>query len=314
MRLSDICIRRPVFATVMSLIIILIGLVSYQQLSVREYPKIDEPVVTVTTRYPGASAEVVESQVTKPLENSIAGIDGIDVLSSISRAEQSQITVRFRLEKNPDSGANDVRDRVSRVRSRLPQTVDESVIAKAEADASPVMWLSFSSNTLSSLELTDIASRLVKPRLQMLPGAADVRVSGDRQYAMRIWLDRDRLAAYQLTPADVEDALRKQNVEVPAGRIESSQREFSVVSQTDLASVAEFEKVVVRQVDDYAVRLRDVAKVEIGPASERTSVRFNGRQSVGLGVIRQATANPLDLAKAVKEEIPQINEDLQSYG
>lgn len=314
MGLSDICIRRPVFATVMSLIIMLIGLVSYQKLSVREYPKIDEPVVTVTTTYPGASAEVVESQVTKILEDSIAGIDGIDVLSSISRSEQSQITVRFRLEKDPDSGANDVRDRVSRVRSKLPESVNESVIAKTEADASPVMWLSFSSNTLSSLDITDLANRIVKPRLQMLPGAADVRINGDRQYSMRIWLDRDRLAAYQLTTADVENALRAQNVEVPAGRIESSQREFSVVSQTDLVSVAEFENIVVRQVDGYPVRMRDVARVEVAPASERSSVRFNGKQAVSLGIIRQATANPLELGAYVKAELPKINEDLASYG
>ncbi len=314
MGLSDICIRRPVFATVMSLIIILIGLVSYQKLSVREYPKIDEPVVTVTTDYPGASAEVVESQVTKILEDSIAGIDGIDVLSSISRSERSQITVRFRLEKDPDSGANDVRDRVSRVRSKLPESVNESVIAKTEADASPVMWLSFSSGTLSSLDITDIANRLVKPRLQMLPGAADVRINGDRQYSMRIWLDRDRLAAHQLTTADVENALRAQNVEVPAGRIESSQREFSVVSQTDLVSVAEFENIVVRQVEGYPVRMRDVARVKVAPASERSSVRFNGKPAVSLGIIRQATANPLELGAYVKAELPKINEDLASYG
>ena len=162
MILSDICIRRPVFATVISLIIVLVGLVSYQRLSVREYPKIDEPVVTVETKYPGASSEIIESQVTKPMEDSIAGIDGIDVLTSISRAEQSQITVRFRLEKDPDSGANDVRDRVSRVRSKLPQTIEEPVIAKVEADASPIIWLSFSSDRMSALDLTDIANRIVK--------------------------------------------------------------------------------------------------------------------------------------------------------
>ncbi|MEN3365652.1 MAG: multidrug efflux pump [Burkholderiales bacterium] len=314
MVLSDICIRRPVFATVMSLIIILVGLVSYKQLSVREYPKIDEPVVTVDTKYPGASSEVVESQITKPLEDSIAGIDGIDVLTSISRAEQSQITVRFRLEKNPDSGANDVRDRVSRVRSKLPQTIEEPVIAKVEADASPIIWLSFSSPTMSPLDLTDIANRIVKPRLQLLPGAADVRINGERKYAMRIWLDRNKLAAYRLTPADVEDALRKQNVEVPAGRIESSQREFSVVSQTDLTKPAEFENIIVRHVNGYPVRMKDVARVEVGPAAERSSVRFNGESAVSLGVIRQATANPLELAGYVKAELPKLNEELKSQG
>jgi multidrug efflux pump len=314
MVLSDICIRRPVFASVMSLIILLVGLVSYDRLSVREYPKIDEPVVNVETRYLGASAEIIETQVTKILEDSIAGIDGVDVLTSISRAEQSQITVRFRLEKDPDSGANDVRDRVSRVRSKLPQEIDEPVISKVEADASPIMWLSFSSDTMSPLDMTDIANRVVKPRLQMLPGAADVRISGERKYAMRIWLDRDRLAAYRLTPADVEDALRKQNIEVPAGRIESQQREFSVVSQTDLAQPGQFENIIVRTVNGYAVRIKDLARVEVAPANERSSVRFNGKNAVSLGIIRQATANPLELARFVRAEVPKLNEELKSQG
>ncbi|HJV80154.1 efflux RND transporter permease subunit [Noviherbaspirillum sp.] len=314
MVLSDICIRRPVFATVMSLIIVLIGLVSYNRLAVREYPKIDEPVVTVATNYPGASSEIVESQVTKPMEDSIAGIDGVDVLTSISRSEQSQITVKFRLEKDPDSGANDVRDRVSRVRSKLPQTIEEPVIAKVEADANPIIWLSFSSDTMSQLDLTDIANRIVKPRLQLLPGAADVRIGGERKYAMRIWLNRDKLAAYRLAPADVEDALRKQNIEVPAGRIESRQREFSVVSQTDLTTPKEFGDIIVRSVNGYSVRLRDVANVEIAPAAERTSVRFNGKNAVSLGIIRQATANPLELAGYVKAELPKLNEELAAQG
>jgi multidrug efflux pump len=314
MVLSDICIRRPVFASVMSLVIVLIGLVSYKQLAVREYPKIDEPVVTVETKYPGASSEIVESQVTKPLEDSIAGIDGVDVLTSISRAEQSQITVRFRLEKNPDSGANDVRDRVSRVRAKLPQTIEEPVIAKVESDANPIIWLSFSSDSMSALDLTDIANRIAKPRLQLLPGAADVRIGGERKYAMRIWLDRDKLASYRLTPADVEDALRKQNIEVPAGRIESKQREFSVVSQTDLTTPAEFENVIVRSVNGFSVRVKDIARVEVGPAAERSSVRFNGKNSVSLGVIRQATANPLELAGYVKAELPKLNDELKAQG
>jgi len=241
MTLPDLCIRRPVFATVLSLIITLLGAVSFQRLAVREYPKIDEPVVNVETRYPGASAEIIESQVTKPLEDSIAGIEGVDVLTSISRPEQSQITVRFRLERDPDSAAADVRDRVARVRQRLPQDADEPVISKVEADAFPIIWLAFSSDTLGPLQVSDYANRFVKPRLQTLPGAADVRIFGERQYAMRIWLDPDRLAAFRLTPLDVEDALRRQNVEIPSGRIESQQREFTVVSQTDLQRPEEFE-------------------------------------------------------------------------
>ncbi len=310
MVISDICIRRPVFATVLSLVVLLVGLVSYTRLPVREYPKIDEPVVTVETIYKGASAEIIESQITKPLEDSLAGIEGVDVLSSISRSENSQISVRFRLERNPESAAADVRDRVSRVRNRLPQGIDEPVIAKVEADANPIIWIAFSSDQHSALDVTDVASRIVKPRLQTLPGAADVRVFGERRYAMRIWLDRDRLAALGLTTQDVEDALRRQNVEVPAGRIESQSREFNVVAQTDLATVEEFGAVVLRQSAGYPVRIRDLGRVEIGAANERSQVRFRGEPAVALGVIKQATGNPLALSKAVRAELPRIIAEL----
>jgi multidrug efflux pump len=314
MKLSEICIQRPVFATVLSLIIVLIGAVSYTRLSVREYPRIDTPVVTVETRYLGASAEVIETQITKPLEDSLAGIDSIDVITSISRAEQSQITVTFRLEKDADSAAADVRDRVSRVRAKLPKSVDEPVIAKVEADANPIVWLSFSSPTRSALEVSDIANRVVKPRLQVLPGAADVRINGERKYAMRIWIDRDRLAAYGLTPADVESAIGQQNVELPAGRVESQQREFTVTARTDLNRPDEFGAIIIKQVRGYPVRLRDVGRVEVDAASVRSSVRFNGESAVAIGVIRQATANPLTLAEAVRDSVPILNAELAAEG
>ncbi|MFA7292403.1 MAG: efflux RND transporter permease subunit [Rhodocyclaceae bacterium] len=315
MKISDICIRRPVFATVLSLSVMLIGLVSYTRLPVREYPKIDEPVVTVDTTYRGASAEIIESRVTKPLEDSLAGIEGVDVITSISRQENSQISVRFKLERNPDSAASDVRDRVSRVRNKLPTDIEEPVIAKVEADANPIIWLAFSSDVHSALEVTDVANRIVKPRLQTLPGAADVRVFGERKYAMRIWLDRERLAAYNLTPADVEDALRKQNVEVPAGRIESRSREFSVVAQTDLTRPEQFDSIIVKQASDargnsYPVRISDLGRVEIGAAAERSTVRFNGRPAVALGVVKQATANPLELSKGLRAELPKVVSEL----
>ncbi len=310
MKLPEICIRRPVLASVLSLMVLLVGAVSFFQLSLREYPKIDTPVVNVETRYPGASADIIESQVTKPLEDSIAGIEGVDVLTSISRAEQSQITVRFRLTRDADGAAADVRDRVSRVRQRLPADVDEPVIAKVEADANPIIWLAFTSDRHSPLVISDFANRIVKPRLQTLTGVADVRVFGERRFAMRIFLDRDRLAALGLTPADVEDALRRQNVEIPAGRIESRQREFNVVSQTDLRTPEEFGAVVVRTVNGLPVRIRDVADVFIAPQAERAIVRFNGQPSVSLGMIRQATANPLDMAAALREQLPRIVREL----
>ena len=195
MNLSEISIRRPVFATVLSLTLLLIGMMAYSRLTVREYPKIDEPVVTVDTTYRGASADIIESQITQPLEDSLSGIEGIDVMTSISRPERSQITVRFRVTRDVDVAASDVRDRVSRVRSRLPDEIDEPVIAKVEADAQPIIYLAFSSDRHSALDVTDYADRFVKDRLQNLPGVADVRIFGERRFAMRIWLDALRLAA-----------------------------------------------------------------------------------------------------------------------
>ncbi len=310
MRLSDTTIRRPVFATVLSLLLVLVGAVSFQRLQVREYPRIDEPVVNVSTRLVGASSEVIESQVTKPLEDSIAGIDGVEIITSVSRSEQSQITVRFKLEKNPDDAAADVRDRVSRVRARLPDAIDEPVIAKVEADATPTVWLAFISETMSPLEVTDLVNRVVKPRLQTVPGVADVQINGDRKFSMRIWLDPDKLASYKLTVQDVEDALRRQNLEVPAGRIESQQREFSVTARTDLNTVTQFDAVALKLVNGYTVRLRDVARIEQASASDRSSVRLNGVPSVSLGVIRQATANPLEVAAGVREMLPKLQLDL----
>ncbi len=310
MQLAEISIRRPVFATVLSLLVLLIGAVSFTRLSVREYPKIDEPVVTVSVRYAGASAEVIESQVTKPLEDSIAGIDAVDVITSISRAEQSQISVRFRLEKDADNAAAEVRDRTARVRNRLPLAVDEPVIAKVEADASPVLWLAFSSDTRSPLEINDLINRIVKPRLQTVTGVADVPIYGERKYAMRVWLDPERMAGYRLTTQDVEDAIRRNNLELPAGRIESQQREFSVTSQTDLKTPAQFSDIVIRTVNGFSVRVRDVARVEEGPASDRSRVRLNGRDAISVGVIRQATANPLELSKGVRAMIPLLKADL----
>lgn len=312
MRISETSIRRPVLASVMSLLIVLVGLVSFNRLSLREYPRIDEPVVTVNTRLIGASSEVIESQVTKPLEDSIAGIDGVDIITSISRAEQSQITVRFKLEKNPDNAAADTRDRVSRVRGRLPDAIDEPIIAKVEADATPTIWLAYTSETLSPLEVTDLINRIVKPRLQTVPGVADVQIGGDRKYAMRIWLDADKMAAHGVTVQDVEDALRKQNLEVPSGRIESAQREFNVTARTDLNTVPQFADIALRQASGYTVRLRDVARVEEAAASDRTRVRLNGVPSISTGVIRNATANPLEVAAGVKAVMPQIQRDLPS--
>ena len=310
MKLSEVCIQRPVFATVLSLVIVLIGLVSYSRLNVREYPRIDEPVVSVDTTYKGASPEVVESQVTKPLEDLISGIEGVDVMTSISRSERSLINVRFKLSRDPDAAAAEVRDKVARARKLLPDEIDEPVIAKVEADAFPVIWVSVQAGQGSTMQASDYLNRYIKPRLSVLPGAAEVRVFGERLPSMRIYVDREKLAAYNLTVQDVENALRSQNVEIPAGRIESRAREFSVVSSTDLSTVAQFNNVVVANVRGYQVRLSDLAHVEVGPLNERIAARFNGQPGLNIGVTRQATANPLDLSNAVRAEVNKINETL----
>lgn len=310
MQLAETSIRRPVFATVLSLLIMLIGAVSFTGLSVREYPKIDEPVVTVTTRFGGASSEVVEAQVTKVLEDSLAGIEGVDVITSSSRQERSQISIRFALSRDADSAAADVRDKVSRVRQRLPQGIDEPVIAKVEADAFPVIFLSLSSDTHNALQLSEMANTLVKPILQTAPGAADVTISGERKFSMQISLDPAKLAAFRLTIQDVEDALRRSNLEVPAGRIESNLREFNVTAATDLSRPGEFSQVIVKTVNGFPVRIGDVARVAQGPAEERSSVRLNVKDAIGVGVVRQATANPLDLSAGVRALMAKIQKDL----
>ena len=306
MTLPELSIKRPVFATVMSLVLVLVGLVSYDRLSVREYPAIDPPVITVETTYPGASAPIVETQVTQVLEDSLAGIEGIDFITSISRQESSQITVTFKLDRNQDYAAADVRDRVGRVRGRLPQEIEEPIIQKREADAQPILFLAFYSDRHSELEITDYADRYVKDQLQTLPGVAEVRLFGDRQYSMRIWLDPERLAAYSLTPQDVEAALRRQNVEVPSGRIESLQREFTVLAETDLRTPEQFNDLIIKDASGYLVRLRDVGNAELGALDERRIVRFNGQPAIALGVVKQATANPLEVSEAVREVLPSI--------
>lgn len=310
MQLPEICIERPVFATVLSLAILLIGAISYTRLSVREYPRIDEPVVSVQVTYRGASAEVVESQVTKPLEDSLAGIEGVEVMTSQSRSERSQINVRFSLKRDPDSAAADVRDKVARARGKLPDTIDEPIIAKVEADSQPVIYIAVEAGSLTPLEASDYVKRYVQPRLSVLPGAADVRIFGERQTSMRVNLDRTRLAGYKLTVQDVEDAIRRQNAEIPAGRIESQTREFTVVAETDLSSPEQFNSIIIANVGGYPVRLRDVGNAEIGAVEERTIARFKGSPSLNIGVIKQAVANPLDLSTAVRAEVEKINAGL----
>lgn len=309
MQLSTLSIRRPVLATVLNLVILLIGVISYQRLAVRLIPNVDVPIVTVRTIYPGANAQVIESQVTKPIEDTLSGIEGIDYISSVSRAEVSQVTVRFLLDRDADAAASDVRDRVSQARDFLPEEADEPIVQKQEADAQPIIYLAFSSDRHNLTEIADIATRLVKDRVQTLPGVAQAVIYGNR-YAMRIWLDPDRLAGFELTPQDIEDALRQQNIEVPAGRIESMQREFTVLAETDLREPDEFAQIIVKNTDDFLVRLGDVARIELGADSARFRARFNRRNAVPLAIIKQAVANPLDISDALKVLLPEITRTL----
>jgi len=310
MIISDTSIKRPVLTTVGALIVILLGLLSFNKMPVREYPDTDVPTVSVTTIYRGASAGVVESRITEPLEEQLSAIDGIRVLKSSSAEEVSRITIEFNLDRNPDEAANDVRDRVSRARDRLPDEVTEPVIAKEEADASPVLWLTFTSDRFSRTELTDAVDRIAKQRIQTVDGVGTIFIGGERRYAMRLWLDPDKLASYGLTATDVESALAAQNVDIPGGRIESFAREFTVRTQGELGDAAAFENLVIAARGNSQISLRDVGRAELGSEDYRTKTFFNGVPTVGLGVVRQSKSNLLDVANGVKKLIPVIEAEL----
>ncbi|MCA3572396.1 MAG: efflux RND transporter permease subunit, partial [Aestuariivirga sp.] len=310
MGFTELCIRRPVFATVLSLVLVLAGLMSFSRLTIREYPNIDEPQVSVQTNYPGASAAIIESQVTQVLEGSLAGIEGIDTIESTSSAEQSRITIRFRSTVNIDAATSDVRDRVSRVRRQLPEEITEPTIAKVEADAQPIMFLVMQSDSMNAAELTDYVDRIVVNRFKNLDGVADVTINGERRYAMRVWIDAARLAGHGLTVQDVETAIRNQNADIPAGRIESVEREFTVLSRTALGTAEEFAAIVLKEGGGRQVRLGDVAKVELGTADVRRESRYNGQTAISVGVVKTAVANPLDVAREVNELLPRLNAEL----
>src|SRR5215510_8747911 len=311
MVLSDISIRRPVLATVMSLIIVLVGALSFTRMAVREYPNIDPPVVSVRTVYKGATAQVMESAITQPLEDSLSGIEGIKTIKSQSREEVSQITITFVASREIDGAANDVRDRVARIRKQLPAASDNSVVSKIEADAQPIMWIAMSSDRHTPMEMSDYADRYLTDPLKALPGVASVIIGGERKYAMRVWLDRERLAAQGLTAKDVEDALNNQNLDSPGGRIESTQREFTVQARTDLRSPEEFNNMVIKEVNGYPIRMRDVGRAAPGPYENRKIVRVKGEDALGLGVVKQSTANTLEVADAAKQVLPSLQASLQ---
>ncbi|TVP82455.1 efflux RND transporter permease subunit [Thioalkalivibrio sp.] len=311
MIISDIANRRPVLAVVFNLLLVTFGLIAYQQLPLREYPDIDAPIITVQADYPGASAEIIEREVTQRLEDRIAGIEGIRYIQSSSRDGRSSITVEFSLNRDIDAAANDIREAVSRVVRFLPDEVDPPQVTKADADANPILWLNLSSTTMDGLELADYARRYLVDRLSVVDGVALVRLGGARRYAMRIWVDREALAARSLTVADIEDALRRENVELPAGRIDSLDREFKVRVDRMYRTAEDFASLVIQRADNaHLVRLGEVAQVNVGSDSERTEFRGNGEDMVGLGIIRQANANVLDVASGVKRVARDLQEQL----
>jgi len=311
MRLSQTCIERPVLASVLSLVIVLFGWIGARQLQNRELPDVDPPVVSVTTVFPGAAPEVVETSVTQPLEDLLVGIEGVKHITSTSREQVSQISVEFTLDRDVENAANDVRDRVARARGQLPDEIDDPVVAKQDSDAWPVMWVALSSDTRDQVALTRIAELYIKDRIGKLPGVSTVLIGGERRYAMRVWIDNGRLTAHNLTVADVAAALERQNVDIPSGRIESQDREFTVRSLGELKTEQAYRRLVVApRTGSDPVRLGDVATVESGPEDERKIVRFNGETGLGLGVVKQSKANTLDVAAVVRAEIDEIRKGL----
>jgi len=311
MIISDLSVRRPVFATVISMLLVILGLAALSRLPVRQYPDIDSPVVSIETRYRGASAEVVETKLTQVIEDVIAGIEGIVKLTSSSSDERSEIRVEFVLSRDVDAAANDIRDRVARILDQLPQEADPPEIAKSDSSSDAIMYLNLSSDRHDGLQITDYAERFLVDRLSTVPGVARVRLSGARRYAMRVWLDREELAARNLTVADVETALRAENVELPAGRLESVSREFTLRTETGFNAEDDFRQLVIgRGPEGQIVRLGEVAEVRIGAENERSIARANGEDAVSLAIEQLSKANSVAVSRAVRQEMASLLPDL----
>ena len=306
MILSTVSIKRPVFATMMSVAIVFFGLIALQKLPVRELPDIDPPIVSVTTVYQGANAAVVETEVTERLEEAINNIEGIKILSSSSREEVSSITVEFDLSRNIDLAAQDVRDRVSRVRGLLPDAIKDPIVAKQDADAQAVLWIAINSDRFTTLELSTIAEKQIKNRLQTIKGVSSIIIGGEQRFAIRLWLDSSRMAAHQLTVLDVERALKEQNVELPSGRVESVEREMIIQTRGELKTAEEFNNLVLYNDGTKIVRLRDVGVARGGVENERTVARNNGKPCVFLGIVKQSKANTIEVAHGIKAEVERI--------
>ncbi|HEX6992813.1 MAG TPA: efflux RND transporter permease subunit [Gammaproteobacteria bacterium] len=311
MWLSDVSVKRPVFATVISLVLVAFGVLSFRELTVREQPDVVPPVVQVQTSYPGASAEIVETRITQVLEGELSGIEGVKTIRSASRDGQAQVTVEFELDRDLDEAANDVRDRVSRILRRLPDDADPPSVSKSDSDTQPIMWLTLTSDSMSMMELTDYMERYIIDRFATIPGVSQINIFGAGGPSMRIWLDRHALAARNLTVVDVENALRAENLELPAGRIESRDLDFQVRVARNYQTEEDFRNLVLFEGEDgHLVRLGEVATVEVGPRESQRMFRTNGSVTTGFGIVKQSTANTVEVLDAVKAEVERVNNDL----
>ena len=310
MSLSSISIRRPVLAIVMSIVIILFGLIGYTYLGIREYPSIDPPIISVAVTYVGANADVVESQITEPLEEQINGIAGIRSLTSVSRDGRSDITVEFDINVDLETAANDVRDRVSRAQRNLPADVDPPIVAKADADAVPIVFLNVKSNTRTLLELSDIALNTFKERLQTISGVSQVMIWGEKRYSMRLWMDPAKLAAYNITPLDIRNSLNKENIELPSGIIEGNNTELTVRTLGRLIKVEDFDNLTIKEDNGAIVRFKDVGFAELYPENDKSILRRDGIPMVGVVLIPQPGANYIEIADEFYKRIDQIKKDL----
>ena len=308
--LSDLAIRRPVTTIVASLLIVTAGFAALKSIPIRELPDVDSSVVTVTTRYQGASPQVIDTDITEVIESAVSGVAGIESISSQSRRGRSRTVIEFRPGRNIDEAANDIRDAVGRARGRLPDDVDDPVVVKSDSDADPVMRIAVSSNRHSPEQITDYVERYIVDRLSTLDGVASVDIRGERRYAIRIWLDRRAMAARNLTVSDVQSAIARSNLELPAGDLKSSQRMLEIRLDGRLSTPEDFQNIVLREVDGYPVRLSDIAIIEKGVENDDLVVRANGQSAVGMQVLRQSQANTMDISNRVRAEIKLISETL----
>ena len=310
MTLSELCVRRPVLASVVSLLIVVFGIAAVLQLPVRELPDVDRAVVSVTTTYTGAAPEIVDTDITELIEGAVAGVSGVREITSESRRGRGRTTITFNVGRDIDEAANDVRDAVGRVRNNLPGDADEPRVTKSDADADPVIRIGVVSDRMTPAEITDYIERFLVDRLATLDGVANVEINGQRRFAIRIWLDRRAMAARNMTVADVEGALRRNNLELPAGEVESLTRELSVRLDSRLQDVEAFRRIVVATDEGYPIRLGDVARVELGSEDDSTFVRSDGQVAVGLSVLRQSQSNIIEISNAVRDELAAIERTL----